>query len=414
MKAWNMPHMRWIILALVFLAGVLNYVDRQVVAILKPVLQQEFGWDDREFGHLGTAFQFAAAITYIFVGAVIDRIGLRRSYAWGVSIWSLAAMAHAAAMTMFQFVAARIVLAAAEAVHTPASVKAISEWFSVKDRSLAVGINNSASNIGAIIAPLTIPAITYALNWHAAFLITGGLGFVWLIVWLYFQKQSPEAILQAETPVAKIKWRSLLNKRGMWAVGVAKLFTDLVWWFLLFWAPGFLMDTFNLNMRQAGLPLAVIYGMAAIGAFSGGLLPTFLLSRGLSVNAARKLSFLIYALIILPLPLAASTSDPWIAVALIGVALFAHQGFSTNIFAMATDLFPARVVASVISFGALLGNLSGMVMIEVAGWTLVTYKTYAPLFYVCGSVYLIALVLIHLIAPRLQATVVSVPQVQGI
>ncbi len=399
-----MSNLRWAVLTLVFFAGVLNYVDRQVVAILKPVMQQEFGWDDQQFGHLGTAFQFAAALSYLFVGTIIDRLGLRRSYTWGVGIWSLAAMAHAAAASVFQFISARVILAAAEAVHTPASVKAISEWFTGKDRSLAVGINNSASNIGAIIAPLLIPVITYSLNWHAAFLITGGLGFVWLAAWLSFRHQSPTAKAQHASPELRISWRQLLDQRGMWAVGCAKLFTDLVWWFLLFWAPGFLMDTFSLNMRQAGLPLAVIYGMAAIGALTGGFLPTFLLARGLSLNAARKLSFLLYSLVILPLPLAATASSPWSAVGLIGVALFAHQGFSTNIFAMATDLFPSRVVASVISFGALLGNLSGMAMIEFAGWTLVTYKTYAPLFYICASVYLIALLVIQLLVPRLLAS----------
>ncbi len=394
--------MRWIILGLVFLAGVLNYVDRQVEALLKPVLQSEFGWDNRQFGHLGTAFQFAAAISYLFVGWFVDRVGLRRGYALGVSVWSFAAMAHAAATSVGQFVVARVVLAAAEAVHTPASMKTVAEWFPAERRSLAVGIVNTASNIGAILAPLLVPFMAGALGWHAAFLITGGLGFIWLAAWLAFSRASPAAATADSNAIAKASWAEMFQYRATWAVALAKMFTDLVWWFLLFWAPGFLMETYGLNMRQAGLPLAVIYTLAAIGAFSGGILPTLMLARGFSLNAARKLSMLLYALLIVPLPLAIGLSNPWSAVVVIGVALFAHQGFSTNIFALAVDQFPSQKVATVISIGALFGNVSGMLMLEFAGWVLVTYKTYMPMFVICGSVYLIALLVIHLLLPKLE------------
>jgi MFS transporter, ACS family, hexuronate transporter len=296
------------------------------------------------------------------------------------------------------------VLAAAEAVHTPASMKAIAEWFPAEKRSLAVGIVNTASNIGAITAPLLVPFMAGNLGWHAAFLITGGLGFVWLAAWLVLSKASP---IQAQASVdtsalAKASWREMFNYRATWAIALAKMFTDLVWWFLLFWAPGFLMDTYNLNMRQAGLPLAVIYSLAAIGAFSGGILPTWLLAKGRSLNFARKFSMLLYALLIVPLPLAIGLSNPWTAVVVIGVALFAHQGFSTNIFSMAVDQFPSQKVATVISIGALFGNLSGMVMLEFAGYVLQTYKTYMPMFVICSSVYLIALLVIHLLIPKLE------------
>ncbi|MEB3237610.1 MAG: MFS transporter [Candidatus Sericytochromatia bacterium] len=390
-------------LGLVFVAGTLNYIDRQMIAILKPLLQGQFGWTDQQYGHLGTLFQASAALTYLGIGWVIDRVGLRRGYAAGVAIWSAACMAHGAALKLGHFLFARVVLAAAEAVQTPASMKAIAEWFPVRQQTWAVGIVNTSSNIGAIVAPLLVPAVALALGWRAAFVLTGALGFVWLAGWLLLPvSRTQRAIepvpsaepLPAASPEAA-SWRVLLRQSDTWAVMIAKALTDMVWWFLLFWAPDFLHRQFHLDMKQAGPPLAVIYGLAALGAVSGGLLTTFLMRRGLPGLRARKWAMLFYACLILPLPLALHVTDPWHAVLFVGGALFAHQGFSTNLFALAVDRFQAARVASVISLGALCGNASGMLMLETTGWVLTHLQTYMPMFAVSAVVYLLATGVIH-------------------
>jgi ACS family hexuronate transporter-like MFS transporter len=406
--------MKWVVLALVFLAGTLNYIDRQMIAILKPMLQGQFGWSDLEYAHLGTIFQFSAAVAYVGIGALLDRVGLRRGYTAGVGLWSAACMAHAAALELGHFLIARVVLAAAEAVQTPASMKAIAEWFPVHRQTLAVGIVNTSSNIGAILAPVLVPAVALAWGWRPAFLLTGALGFVWLAAWLALPATPPapgphaDAATSPSTEAPPVpgrdpasRWSNLLRSRATWGLVVAKSLTDLVWWFLLFWAPDFLHRTYHLNMKQAGLPLAVIYGLAALGAFGGGVLPTALMRRGWSGNVARKGSMLLYACLITPLPLVLQSHDPWVAVGFIGMALFAHQGFSTNLFATAVELFRARRVASVISLGALSGNFCGMAMLEFTGWVLTHHHTYMPMFAISATVYLVALMVLHLLVPDL-------------
>jgi len=410
--------LRWWVLGLVFVAGTLNYIDRQMIAILKPMLQGQFGWTDQQYGHLGTLFQASAALTYLGIGWVIDKVGLRRGYAAGVALWSAACMAHGAALRLGHFLLARVVLAAAEAVQTPASMKAIAEWFPVRQQTLAVGIVNTSSNIGAIIAPLIVPAVAVAYGWRAAFVATGALGFVWLVGWLLVPARSPaapsplqaaaqaaqpELVTEAPAP-ADASWRALLRLPDTWAVMAAKALTDMVWWFLLFWAPDFLHRQFHLDMKQAGPPLAVIYGMAALGAVSGGLLTTALLRRGLAGLRARKLAMLTYACLILPLPLALHVTDPWLAVLFVGGALFAHQGFSTNLFALAVDRFQAARVASVISLGALCGNASGMLMLETTGWVLTHLHTYMPMFATSALVYLLATGVVHVLMGRRDGT----------
>ena len=393
----------WAVLALVFVAGTLNYIDRQMIAILKPMLQAQFGWSDQQYAHLGTLFQFSAALAYLGIGAFIDRVGLRRGYAAGVAIWSAACMSHAAATKLVHFLVARAVLAAAEAVQTPASMKAIAEWFPPRRQTLAVGIVNTSSNIGAILAPVLVPAIALAWGWRPAFLLTGALGFFWLAAWFMLPAREPsstDSSSHGSDPSAR--WSTLLRSRTTWGLVVAKSLTDLVWWFLLFWAPDFLHRSYHLDMKQAGLPLATIYGLAALGAFGGGILPTLLMRHGVSSNLARKGSMLLYACLITPLPLVLQTRDPWVAVGFIGMALFAHQGFSTNLFATAVELFQARRVASVISLGAMCGNFSGMAMLEFTGWVLTHHHTYMPMFIISASVYLVALGVLHGLVPDLE------------
>ncbi|WP_232492942.1 MFS transporter [Novosphingobium kaempferiae] len=392
-----------VLIALIFFATALNYVDRQVLALLKPMLEAEFEWSDQQFAHLGSIFQLAAAVSLLGVGWFVDRFGVRFAYGLAVTVWSLAGMAHALAASVQQFVIARAVLATAESVNTPAAMKTAAIYLPVQRRSVGIGIINTAPNIGAILTPLIIPPFAMAFGWKAAFLVTGGLGLVWLALWkLNTAKLTPVAG-QAATTRGKVEWGAILSDRRSWTVIGAKAFTDLVWWFVLFWTPDFFARQFNLSQGQLGWPIAVIFVLAALGAVSSGALYPALLLRGVSMNLARKGSMLAYALIVLVMPLALIAGDPWIAAVCIGLGLFAHQGFSTNIFGMATEIIPARRMATVIALGAVAGNLTGTGIIEFAGWSLDTGLGYAPLFVVCGSAYLVATAFIHLMQPKLEA-----------
>ncbi|MXP13255.1 MFS transporter [Altererythrobacter confluentis] len=393
------------LIALIFFGTALNYLDRQVLALLKPMLQADFQWTDQEFAHFGSSFQIAAAFSLLGVGWFIDKVGVRWGYGVAVAVWSLAGMAHALASSVQQFVAARVTLAVAEAVNTPAAIKAAATYLPVRERSVGLGVINSASNIGAIVAPLAVPVIALTLGWQAAFLITGALGFVWLLFWwLGTSKLQPVATrLTAEDDGEKAPpWRALIRDRRTLAVIGAKTLTDLVWWFILFWAPDFFARQFNLGQGEIGYPTAIVYVLAAAGALSSGFLFPMLLGRGMDANRARKTSMFAYALLILPLPLALYAPNQWAAAMIIGLGLFAHQGFSTNIFGMTADIVPARQVGSVIAMGALAGNLSGAGMLEFAGWSLDSGYGYTPMFLMSASAYLLALGWIHLMQPRLE------------
>lgn len=399
-------YIRYGLIALLFFGTALNYLDRQVLALLKPTLQLEFGWSDREFGHFGSAFQIATAVALLGIGWFIDRFGVRWGYGLAVAVWSLAGMAHAYATTVSQFVTARVTLAVAESVNTPAAMKSAATYLPIRERSIGIGVINSASNIGAILAPLTVPWIAVTYGWQEAFIITGALGFVWLIFWWLGTGQLKplgDAAVTAANPAEKgPPWSQLLKERRTWAVAGAKLLTDLVWWFILFWAPDFFARQFGLGQAEIGAPTALVYAMAAVGALTSGMLFPLLLGRGLTPNAARKGSMFFYALMILPIPLALYAPNQWVAALIIGLALFAHQGFSTNIFGMTADIIPARQVGSVIAIGALAGNLSGAAMLEFAGWSLESGNGYTPMFAICASAYLLALLWIHIMQPRLE------------
>lgn len=396
---------RLLIVGLAFTAIMLNYVDRQIIALLKPMLQSEFGWSDRDYSHMASAFQFSAAVAFLGTGWFIDRIGLRRGFAIGVGAWSLAGMAHAFVTSVGGFVGVRAALGAAESIGTPAQVKTAATYFPPEQRSLMLGVGNMASNFGAVVAPLTIPALALALGWRAAFLIAGGLGLVWVLAWFAVTprtSKTPGAAGSADGDRgASVPWSSLLRDRRQWAVIAAKALSDQVWWFLLFFMPDLFHRMFGMSQGSLGLPIATIYFLAALGSLSGGILPTYLLRRGVDVNRARKGSMLLYALLILPVPLVLLTGDPWVAAGLLGLGLFAHQGFSTNVFAMTADIFPSRMIGTAIGIGAFAGNLSGMGMIELAGWSLDNGHGYTPMLLICGGSYLVALLLIHLLVPKL-------------
>jgi MFS transporter, ACS family, hexuronate transporter len=395
---------RRLLVALLFVAIALNYVDRQVLALLKPTLEAEFGWSSREFAHLGSVFQIAAASALLFVGWFIDRVGVRLALGLGVALWSLAGMAHAFASTVQQFVIARVALAAAESVGTPAAVKTAAVYLPLRQRSFALGLFNTAPNIGAILTPLLIPPLALAFGWRAAFLITGALGFVWLVFWILGTRNiQPVEAVTAATP-KPASWATLLGDRRSWAIIGAKAITDLVWWFVLFWMPDFFHRVFGMEQGKLGYPIVLIYVLAACGALSSGWLFPRLVDKGYSIDAARKRSMLFYALLILPMPLALMTGSPWVAAILIGVGLFAHQGFSTNIFGLTADVVPGSGVARVVAMGAVAGNLSGSLMLELTGWSIDNGHGYWPMFAICAAAYLVALGFIQLMLPVIRPT----------
>ncbi len=397
LKPLGANRQQWGLMTLIFFATALNYVDRQVLALLKPTLQAQFHWSNSDYANLGAAFQFATVLALLFVGWFVDRFGVRLAYGAAVAVWSIAGIGHAIASTVAQFIIARVALAAAESVNTPAAVKAAAVYMPLEARSMSIGIVNTAPNIGAIITPLCVPAIALAFGWKAAFIITGGLGFVWLVFWLAgTRKLAPVAPLTEES---KVDWAALLRDRRTWAVAGAKALTDQIWWFMLFWTPDLFSKVFHLSQGQIGGPIAVIYTLAALGAVTSGLLFPALLRRGVTINGARKLSMLFYALLIVPIPLALHARSPWDAALLIGLALFAHQGFSTNIFGMTADIVPAQRVGSVIAAGAVCGNLTGMGIIKLTGWSLDAGIGYWPMFAMASVAYLLACAWVHFLLP---------------
>ena len=407
-------HVRWLICVLLFFAASVNYMDRQVIGLLKPTLQAQFGWTEIGYSDIILAFQLAYGASLLFIGKLIDRVGTRIGFALAVLFWSVAAMAHAAAGSVFQFGVARFSLGIGEAGSFPASIKAVAEWFPKKERALATGIFNSGSNVGAILAPLLVPWLTIRFGWRMAFIGTGALGMLWIVAWLAFYRRPEEskllmplevAFIQSDPDTVKttaIPWRTMLRLRQAWAVGLGKFFTDPIWWVYLFWMPDFLNRNLKLDLKGMALPLFVVYSGACVGSVSGGWLSSALLKRGWTVNASRKVAMLMCALAVTPIMLAARTTHPWLAVILVALAAGAHQGWSANIYTLASDMFPRGAVASVVGFGTLLGSIGGMIMSYGVGDILQRTGSYVPIFIVAGTAYLIALGFVHFLSPRLE------------
>ena len=395
---------RRLLIALLFFGTIINYLDRQVLSLLKPTISAEYGWGDAEFAHFASASQLAAAAALLFVGWIIDRFGVRLAYGVAVALWSLAGMAHAAAQTVTQFVSARVALVAFEAFNTPAAVKAAAEFLPIRQRSMAVGIVNTAPNLGNILAPLTVVPFALAFGWKTAFIVTGLLGFLWLAFWIVgTARLRPLPRASAEPAAARSTYSEAFADRKTWAIAGAKAITDMFWWFFTFWLPDLFNKVFDLSQSELIGPTALAFTLAALGALTAGRLFGILLGTGRSVNAARKTGMLLYALVILPIPLALMVSSAWTAAALIGLGLFAHQGFSTNIFGFAADAIPARRVATVMAIGAIAGNIAGFGIQEATGRLLTRGIGYAPLFWVAAFAYLAALAWIHLLVPRIVA-----------
>ena len=396
---------RWLI-ALLFFGTIINYIDRQVLSLLKPTISAEYGWGDAEFAHFASASQLAAAGALLFVGWIIDRFGVRLAYGSAVALWSIAGMAHAAAATVGQFVGARVALVAFEAVNTPAAVKAAAQYLPIRLRTMAMGIVNTAPNIGNILAPLTVVPFAIAFGWKAAFIVTGLLGFAWLAFWIAGTRRLrplPRAAAPVDGTPARSSYGEALRDRKTWAIAGAKAITDMFWWFFTFWLPDLFTKVFKLSQSELIGPTALAFTLAALGALFAGRLFGVLLGTGRTVNSARKTGMLLFACVILPIPLALTVESAWTAAAIIGMGLFAHQGFSTNIFGFAADAIPARRVATVMAIGAIAGNLAGFGIQEATGALLTAGIGYAPLFWAASGAYLLALGWVHLLVPRIVA-----------
>jgi MFS transporter, ACS family, aldohexuronate transporter len=423
---------RWVVCALLFFAATINYIDRQVIGILKPTLQQQFGWSEIDYADIVFSFQFAYAIGLMLAGRMIDRLGTRLGFAVAVLVWSVAAMAHAEAMVfgpavaallgMFGlayapsvagFIGARFALGLGEAGNFPAAIRAVAEWFPIKERAFATGIFNSGTNIGAVITPIIVPWVTITYGWYWAFILTGALGFLWLFVWLplFGAPDTHPRVNAAELahihsepspPPTYLPLRAILPHRQTWAFAIGKFLTDPIWWLYLFWVPDFLNRNYGLNLLSAGPPLVAIYLIADVGSIGGGWLSSALLKRGWSVNAARKTAMLVAALAVVPIVFASVAANLWVAVLLVGIAAAAHQAWSANLFTLSSDMFPRHAVGTVVGFGGMAGAVGGMLIAKLTGYILEATGSYVPVFIIAGVAYLTALAIVHLLAPTLE------------
>ena len=415
---------RWTICALLFFATTINYIDRQVLGILAPTLQRDLGWNEQQFGDIVSWFTIAYALGFLVVGRIMDRVGTRRGFAGAIVIWSIAAMAHAFARTAVGFSAARFALGLGESGNFPASLKTVAEWFPSRERAFATGIFNAGSNVGAILTPIIVPWIALRWGWQAAFIATGAIGFVWLVVWLIVYRapeQHPKcspaelAYIRSDPidPVQPVSWAQLLRYRQTWAFDLGKGLTDPIWWFYLFWLPKFLDARYGIKLAQLAAPLIVIYLLADVGSVFGGWLSGAFIKRGWSVNAGRKMTMLIAALLIVPTMFAPAATNMWVAVCVVGVAAAAHQWWSANIFTLPSDMFPGFAVGSVVGIGGFFGAAGGFLFQRATGWLLQRNgSNYTPIFLVCGLAYVTALLVIHLLVPRVERVSLRAPSVR--
>jgi ACS family hexuronate transporter-like MFS transporter len=406
-------HFRWVICGLLLFGVTKNYMDRQVLGVLKNTLQHDLGWSEIDYSNLVFAFQAAYALGMVVVGWLVDRLGTRLGYAVAMVFWSLASMGHAVSTSLSSFVAARSALGFWEAGVFPASIKTVANWFPRKERALATGIFNAGTSVGAMITPLVVPWITIRWGWRWAFVITGSLGFIWLIFWVLLYRQAEEhprvsngeleyirSDLQETS--AGIEWSKLLSIRQTWAYATGKFITDPIWWFYLFWVPDFLQRRHGLALMKIGVPIMMIYVIADVGSVAGGWLSSAMIRRGDSINFARKVTMLLCALSVVPIVSVYRTENLWSAVLLIGMAAAGHQGFSANMFTLSSDLFPAQAVGSVVGIGGMAGAVGGMLIAKIVGYILQWTGSYRIPFLMAGSAYLIALGAIHILTPRLE------------
>jgi ACS family hexuronate transporter-like MFS transporter len=417
---------RWVICGLLFAATTVNYVDRAVLGVLEPELRSTIGWTGKEYGLINAAFMLAYSVASLGAGWMMDRVGVRWGFTISLTFWSFAAASHALARNVAEFALARIALGIGEAGNFPASIKTVADWFPKKERALATGLFNSGSNMGAILAPAVVPIVALRWGWQVAFIATGLAGLIWVVFWwpIYRQPEEHSSVSASELayirsdppdPIRKMPWRDLLPYPQTWAFAIAKFLTDPVWWFYLFWFSPFMNDRFGIDLKSIGLPMITVYVLAAFGSVAGGWLSSAFLKRGWSLNAARKTTLLICALCVTPVALAprVNVDQPWIAVLLVGLAAAAHQAFSCNLFTLTSDMFPRPAVGSVVGIGTFAGALCGAIMQLLAGYLKDATGNYTAMFMIAGSAYLIALLIFHLMVPRLEPVVIE-PHSAGI
>jgi MFS transporter, ACS family, aldohexuronate transporter len=422
---------RWTICALVFFATTVNYLDRQTISLVKPILDTEFNWSKTDYANITVAFQLLYALGMVGAGRLIDKLGTKIGYGLSLLLWSVASIAHALVRSTTGFLVARGALGITESGNFPAAIKAVAEWFPKKERALATGIFNSGSNIGAIIAPLTVPFIAQQWGWRWAFVITGAIGLIWLIFWFvlyeapkrhkrlskpefdYIHSDTDETVSVAATQESKerVSWVKLLRFNQTWAFSVGKFLTDGVWWFYLFWLPDFLHEQYKLTETQIAIPIAIIYVISSVGSIFGGWLPMNFIKNGWPVFRARKTSMLIYAICVLPVLTAQllGTYSMWYPILIIGLAAAAHQAWSANIFTTVSDMFPKKAVGSVTGIGGMAGGLGGIMVSKAAGYLFDYYKNlnnlsfgYFIVFVYCGLAYLAAWLIMHFLVPRMK------------
>ncbi|HEY7194078.1 MAG TPA: MFS transporter [Gemmatimonadales bacterium] len=396
---------RWTICALLFVVTTINYVDRQVLGILAPTLQSELHWSESQYGDVVSWFSLVYAFGFLLAGRWLDRVGVRRGFATAVVVWSLAAIGHAFARTTAAFSAARAMLGLGESANFPGAIKTVAEWFPKEERALATGIFNAGTNTGAIVTPLVVPWIALTWGWRWAFIVTGSIGFLWLILWLalYRSPPTPTGSSDPEEPTPRVRWIQLLGHRQTWAIIAGKLLADPVWWFYLYWLPKFLDAQYGVKLAQVALPLIVVYLVADIGSISGGWLSGTLMHRGWTANRARKTAMLLMALVIVPTAFAPHAATMWSAVLIVAVAAAAHQGWSANVYTLASDMFPRSAVASISGIGGFAGAMGGVLFQRITGRVLdANGNDYTPIFLVCGLAYVTAWGIIQLLAPKLE------------
>jgi ACS family hexuronate transporter-like MFS transporter len=397
---------RWTIVLLLFLAMTLNYLDRQMIAILKPLLSHEFRWSEADYANIVTAFQGAYAASYFLLGRFVDRFGAKAGFAVAFAIWSVAQIAHGFARSLGGFMGARILLGLGEGGAYPAGLTAVAQWFAKSERAFATGVFNAGVLTGAIITPLVVPVLVLNFGWRSAFVLTGIASFVWLLAWLVAYR-APRATAGEVEAAVQFHWTEILRRKEAWAYGIAKFIIDPVFWMFLFWLPDFFAKRYGLDLKTFGPPLVAIYVLSDLGSFAGGWLSSHLIRRGLSTNDARKTTMLVCAFLATPVAVAMQAQTLWVAVGIVGLAAAAHQAFSVNLFTFPSDVFPQRAAGSVIGFGGMLGAIGGMLIAQFTGWVLGTFHTYTPMFAVAASAYLVALLVIHLLSPKMQAVELS-------
>jgi ACS family hexuronate transporter-like MFS transporter len=423
MSKTGIGNYRWIIAFLLFAATTINYIDRQIFGLLKPELERIFSWTETDYSRIVMIFTACYAFGQLFYGRIIDWVGTKRGYTISVTVWSIAAMLHSTVRSTLGFGFVRALLGLGESGNYPGGVKTAAEWFPQKERALAIGILDSGSNIGACVGPILVPFLLAGYGWQSAFLITGSLGFIWLICWFIFYETpakhkrlsktefdyiNSDIEIAEEAAAGKIAWGRLLGLKQTWAFIAGKFFTDPIWFFFLFWLPSYFNSYFHLDFKKPGLPLVIVYAGTMIGSLGGGYLSSWLIKRGLPVYKARKRALLISAFLVVPIIVTRFTTDMWVVVTLISISVAANQAWSANIFAIVPDMFPKNAISSVVGIGGTAGAIGSVLLPIFVGHVLDHYKAignivggYNIIFLICGSSFLIAWLIIHLIVPKM-------------